>query len=144
MAVDIEPGLCPNVIGLNMRGPILIVGLPGTRDLDAAQIDPATLSLSRDGVAGTVNPVTSRILDVTRPYTGTTACGCQRKLSDGTKDLVLVFDIGKVVNTLQLKSVAGKTVPLTLRGSLKAQYGATPVAGSDCVKVFSLCNDKIG
>ena len=144
VSVDIEPGLCPNLIGLNMKGPILVVAIPGTKDMDVTRIDPAAITLSRDGVMAEVRPVNHVILDVARPYTGTMACGCQNKLWDGTKDLVLVFDIGKVVNTLQLKDVVGQTIPFTVKGALKAQYGATPIAGSDCVKVISLSNTKIG
>jgi chitodextrinase len=143
VSVDIEPGLCPNLIGLNMKGPLLVVAIPGTKDFDAKKIDPASIRLSRsDGVGGTVKPSLNVVLDIATPYMGT-ACSCQRKLGDGTKDLMLVFDIGQVVTQLQLKGVAGKTVPFTVRGTLKAEYGTTPIAGSDCVKVLSICNDRI-
>jgi chitodextrinase len=145
VAIDIEPGLCPNLLGLNMKGPLLVVAIPGTKVLDARKIDPASILLSRsDGVGGTVKPSLKVVLDIATPYTGTAACGCQRKLWDGTKDLVLVFDIGQVVTQLQLKGVTpGTMVPFTVRGTLKAAYGTTPITGSDCIKVLSISNERI-
>jgi len=112
VSVDIEPGLCPNLIGLNMKGPILVVAIAGTKDMDAARIDPATITLSREGVTATVRPTYHLILDVTRPYTGTT--------------------------------VVGQTIPFTIGGSLKPDHGATPMEGSDCMKVISFSDKKIG
>ena len=145
VAIDIEPGLCPNLIGLNMKGPLLVIAIPGTKDFDARKIDPASIRLSRsDGVGGTVKPSRNVVLDIATPYTGSAACSCQRKLWDGTKDLVLVFDIGQVVTQLQLNGVTpGTMVPFTVRGTLKAAYGTTPIAGSDCVKVLSISNERI-
>jgi len=66
-----------------------------------------------------VKPRLNKILDIAIPYPGPTFCSCQRKLWDGTKDLVLVFDVGEVVTTLQLKGVIGQTVPFVVQGSLK-------------------------
>ncbi len=67
-------------------------------------------------------------------------CGCQKKLMDGTKDLLLFFRNENVVSTLQLKDVVGQTLPYTIRGHLKKEYGGNPIEGSDCMKVtcFSL------
>ena len=143
ISVDIEPGLCPNLIGLNMRGPVLIVAITGTKDLDAKKIDPATITLSREGIPGTVTPRYNKVLDIATTSSGPTFCSCQRKLWDGTKDLVLVFDIGEVVTNLQLSEVKGQTVLFVVKGSLKTEYGKTPLSGSDCMKVLSVSNERI-
>jgi len=143
ISVDIEPGLCPNLIGLNMRGPVLIVAITGTKDLDAKKIDPATITLSREGIPGTVTPRYNKVLDIATTSSGPTFCSCQRKLWDGTKDLVLVFDIGEVVTNLQLSEVKGQTVPIVVKGTLKTEYGKTPLSGSDCMKVLSVSNERI-
>ena len=142
--VDVEPGFCPNVIGVNMKGPILVVAIAGTSDLDAAKIDPATIKLSREGVSATVSPRLSKVLDIATAYTPTSTCGCVRKLWDGKKDLVLVFDIGEVATKLNLKDAVGISVPLTISGNLKSAYGSNPISGTDCAKILSICNDKIG
>jgi hypothetical protein len=141
--VDIEPGFCPNLIGINMKGPILIVAIPGTKDKDAKKIDPATITLSREGISGTVTPRYNKVLDIATPYSGPAICSCQSKLWDGTKDLVLVFDVGEVVTNLQLRGVIGQTVPFVVQGSLKTEYGKTPLSGSDCIKVLSVSNERI-
>jgi hypothetical protein len=141
--VDIEPGLCPNLIGINMKGPILIVAIPGTKDKDAKKIDPATITLSREGISGTVTPRYNKVLDIATPYSGPAICSCQSKFWDGTKDLVLVFDVGEVVTNLQLRGVIGQTVPFVVQGSLKTEYGKTPLSGSDCMKVLSVSNERI-
>jgi beta propeller repeat protein len=133
--VDIMPAYCPNMIYLELKGPVFGVAIVGTKDMDVSTINPATITLSRNGVAATVNPRWNRILDITQPYTGGVTCGCQKKLMDGTKDLVLIFRNENVVSTLQLTDVVGQTLPYTIRGYLKKEYGGNPIEGSDCMKV---------
>jgi len=135
--VDIEPGICPNIIALNWKGPYLFVVIPGTNNLESKKIDPATITLSRQGSNGVVKPRVNTIFDIATPYTGTTTCGCHNKLFDYTQDLVLAFDLGEVMTNLQLQDVVGETVPFTVNGMLKAEYGTTPVTGSDCMNVLS-------
>ncbi len=81
-----------------------------------------------------MKPLSSTLVII--PYLVTTSCNCQNSVSDYTQDLVLVFDAGEVVTQLQLQDVTGETVPFTVQGMLKAEYGTTPITGSDCMKVL--------
>jgi hypothetical protein len=145
--VDIEPGFCPNLIGLNLWGKLnlpLPIAIVGTKDFDVNKIDPGSIRLSRDGVGGTVQPKWNKIMDVATPYTGTKVCGCNPRHIDSIKDFVLVFDSGDMIKTLKLdKDVVGKTLSFTITGNLKPAFGGTPIHGSDCIKVLSLCKDHI-
>jgi len=54
IAVDIEPGSCPNPLNVKSKGalPSAVLGRAG---FDVTTIDPATIRLSRDGVEGEIS-----------------------------------------------------------------------------------------
>jgi len=46
---------------------------------------------------------------------------------DGYVDLALKFDVQAVVAALKLNEVTGVTLPITLTGNLKEEFGGMPV-----------------
>jgi len=144
VSFDIKPGSCPNPINLKSKG-VLPAAICGTADFDVTTIDPSTIRLVRldaDGNAiGEVAPVRWSLEDVATPFTGEVPCGCHALMADGFMDLTLKFRNQAVVNTLKLSEVAGRTVPLLIRGNLKgAEPGQTgvPFEGKDCVRVLKV------
>ncbi|MFZ2070029.1 MAG: hypothetical protein WAV32_00160 [Halobacteriota archaeon] len=129
--VDIKPGSCPNPVNVRSGG-VLPVAVLGTEEFDVAGIDVSTIRLTR-GDAG-VAPIRYSYEDVATPYEGVEACGCHELTGDGYTDLTLKFDRQELVETLGLTDEAGKTIPLTVTGSL---LDGTVIEGSDCIWVLA-------
>lgn len=127
--VDVKPTSCPNPINIGASGTIT-VAIVGTASFDVTEVDPSTVMLQ--GVA----PLRSAFEDVTTPFTGafTSANSCTTAGPDGIPDLVLQFSNAAISAALG-KVKDGRTLFLNLTGSLKAQFGSTPIAGSDVVVV---------
>ena len=136
VSVDIKPGSCPNPVNLKSQG-VLPVAILGTPDFDVTQIDPLTITLSREGVEGEVAPIRSAHEDVGTPFVGE-ACGCHDLNGDGIMDLTLKFNTQEVVTALELDTVGGETVALTVSGALETN-GLT-IEGADCVLVLDKGN----
>ena len=51
-------------------------------------------------------------------------------------DLSMKVYTHDLVYNLKLKEVAGQTIPLTITGKLKDEFGGTPIKGQDCVRVL--------
>ena len=68
--------------------------------------------------------------------------GCLEGEGDGYVDLKLKFATPKLVETLKLFEVAGKTIPLTLTGKLKEDFGGTPIKGQDDIRVLKTGKKK--
>ncbi len=131
--VDIKPGSCPNPVNLNKARVVPVVVL-GTEDFDVTTVNPATTRLSRDGVEGYEVPLRWALGDVATPFEGE-LCDCHDLNGDGYLDLKLKFHRKNLVMTLKLSQVLGQTVPLTLTGNLKEEFGGTQITGEDCLKV---------
>lgn len=131
--VDIKPGSCPNPFNLKSKK-LLPVAVLGTEGFDVTKIDPDTIQLSREGIEEGVPPIRWSYEDVATPFTGE-LCGCHDLNGDGLLDLTLKFKTQELVETLNLDDVAGDTIPLTLTGNLKEEYGGTPIRGQDCIRI---------
>ena len=134
--MDVRPGACPNPFNPAGRG-VLDVVLVGDQALDASQVDPSSLLLSRsDGVGGGVQPNAgppgpgSVLVDVAAP-SGGQACDCgPGGGTDGILDLLLHFRSDELEAALLLDAAMGGTsIPLTLTGAL---LDGTPFIASDC------------
>jgi len=132
--VDIKPQSCPNPLNLKSKG-VLPVAVLGTEDFDVTQIDPATVVLSREDVDEAVPVLRWAYEDVATPFEGE-LCDCHTLGPDGYLDLTLKFSTPELVETLNLKAVAGGTIPLTLTGNLFEEFDGTPIRGQDCVWVL--------
>jgi hypothetical protein len=130
--LDIKPGSCPNPLNIKDKG-VLPVAILGTEDLDVKTIDPATIRLSKEGVAGSVAPLRWSYEDVGTPLPpGGELCDCWDLNGDGYMDLSLKFKAQDVVGTLKLEGNAGTTTPLIVRGHLR---GCGAIQGQDCVRI---------
>ncbi|MHC4966450.1 MAG: DUF4350 domain-containing protein [Planctomycetota bacterium] len=136
--LDIKPGSCPNSFNRRSNG-VLPVALVGTEGFDVAQVDLATVQLSRaDGVGGSVTPSEgppgpqSVLEDVTTPFAGD-PCDCDELPADGIMDLSMKFWSNEVVEALELGDLSpGDFVELELSGTL---LDGTEFAASDCIRL---------
>jgi hypothetical protein len=129
--VDVRPGVCPNKIRVD--GPFSIpVAVLGTADFSVIDVDPATVTLTREGVAAEVSPGSWNLTDVGTPFMGS-LCDCHALSMDGFQDLRFRFRIADVSATLNLGPLAGSEVPLTLSGNLVT---GEEIEGADCVLVI--------
>ena len=131
VAIDIQPGSCPNAFNPTKKGtlPVAILGSP---TLDVRQIDVSLIRL--EGIP----PLRSTFGDVATPFvpiTGRTrATDCTTAGPDGFRDLVVHFDVTALRPQLGLL-VNGDARVLKLTGSLKPAAGGIPIAGEDVVLV---------
>ncbi|MCK5476298.1 MAG: hypothetical protein KAI55_00085 [Candidatus Aenigmarchaeota archaeon] len=133
--VDIKPSSCPNPINTKKKG-VLPVAILGTEEFDITTLDPETIELkltseSEEGVM----PIRWNYEDVATPFEGE-LCDCHELAGDGYIDMTLKFNAPEVVETLGLTGFQGETIPLTISGTLKEEYGGTQIEGQDCVWVL--------
>jgi len=112
VAIDIKPGVYPNVINLGSRA-VVPVAILTTEDFDATTVDPATVEMAGSGVAtrGKKDKLLFSQSDVDK---------------DGDTDLLMHFD------TQNLALDAGATEAV-LTGEM---YDGTLIQGSDSVVVI--------
>ncbi len=135
VAVDIKPGSCPNPLNIKSKGKLPVAVL-GTEDFDVTTIDPATIRLTREGLAGGVAPVGWDYQDVATPFEGQ-ACDCHDLNGDGFLDLTLTFSTQDLVETLGLYEEERNTIlPLIVTGNLNEENCATPIEGEDCIRIL--------
>lgn len=124
--LDVGPGSCPNLLARRARRRATVkVAVLGYEGLDAGQIDPASVSLSRsDLIGGTVRPKrrlctpASYIADVASPE-GDGGCTCHVAEPDGIMDHVFVFASREIAEALKLGSTPiGQEVEVVLHGEL--------------------------
>jgi hypothetical protein len=126
--IDIKPGSCPNPLNVKSRG-VLPVAILGTKNFDVMAIDPASISING------VTPLRWSYEDVAAPFTGE-LCGCNECMGDGYVDLTLKFKTQELVETLNLGSLTGTSIRLTLTATLE---NGTAISGQDCVRVQGKC-----
>jgi len=140
VAVDVDPGKCPNRLWRHAAGTFKIAIL-GSAAFDVHAINPETVQLRRaDGIGGMVTPRLHHhgghpptIHDVAAPYNGN-LCGCWQHHHDGHVDMVFRFDIHDAVDALEMGSLPSLTdVPLILSGQL---LDLRTFQGSDCVRLY--------
>jgi hypothetical protein len=132
--VDIKPGSDSNPLNPKSKG-VLPVAILGSPTFDVMTIDPETIRLSREGIEGEVAPIRKSYGDVATSLK-TPMAGCLELEGDGYMDLKLKFATQQLVEVLKLREVAGQSVQLTLTGTLKEEFGGTPIEGQDYVKVL--------
>jgi hypothetical protein len=139
VAVDIKPGSCPNPFNMKEKG-ILPVAIAGTEDFDITQIDPPTVKLFwMDPDAG-IFPLRWAWEDVATPYEPLRgkpldAYACHTLGADGYLDLSLKFS-SPALATILAGVNDGDVIVLQLTGNLKEEFGGTPFAGEDLVKII--------
>lgn len=133
--LDILPGVCPKVINITSQG-LLPVAVLGTSDFKVSSIDSNTTNLMREGSTAKIAPFRWHIEDVAAPYVRdkNELCNCQISAPDGNADLILEFDIYKMIKILDLQKDAGQIVFLNLTGNTQ---GGT-IEGSDCIKLLNI------
>ncbi len=134
--VDIKPGSERNPVNVKSKG-VLPVAVLGTEELDVTRIDPDTIRLGRAGIAEGVAPVRWRYEDVGSPFDGSPANHHDLD-GDGRPDLLLKFRTRALIETLDLREVAGQTIPLVLTGNLKEEYSGTAVEGRDSAHILRM------
>jgi hypothetical protein len=130
--VDIEPEFCPNLLDIESHG-ALTVAILGTENLDITSIDPRSVRLEE------IAPVRYRREDVSTPVMDRQdVCDCTIEGKDGIDDLVLSFDISKIVSILG-DATSGDVAVLTITGKL---LNGTPIEGEDCVVIQKHYSEK--
>jgi hypothetical protein len=117
--VDIKPCSWPNPLTFKDRG-VLPVAIYGTDYFDVTMVDPVTVQLTLDGVG--VAPLRWSYEDLNE---------------DGVLDVAFKFKTQEVITLLGLDAFGdGDVVTLNLTGSLKAEFGNTPIRGQDAVWIL--------
>ncbi|MCH7548988.1 MAG: S8 family serine peptidase, partial [Candidatus Krumholzibacteriota bacterium] len=134
LGLDIKPGSCPNALnarvgsdvpGMELKGDVLPVAVPGTAELDVRDLDVSTVRLEG------LSPLRHDYDDVSAPVATGAPCDCASTGPDGRSDLVLKFAKADVVNALD-GAGDGESVALTLTGRL---HDGTFFEATDCIVV---------
>lgn len=119
VAINIKPGSDPNSINLGSRGGIPVAILT-TDDFDAADVDPATVTLGND--EGNDTSVATR-------RNGSLKASLDDVDNDGDRDLILHFNTQALVRN---GSLDANSTELILNG---ATFGGQAIEGSDGVNI---------
>jgi hypothetical protein len=139
LSVDIKPGSCPNPLNLKSKG-ALPVSVLGTEEFDVTTVDPATVTIQREGVDEHVAPLRWAYEDVAtpfEPFLGKEDCyeDCNELWDDGYTDLTLKFDSQEIVAAIGEVSDE-ECLVLKLNGNLLEDEGGTPIGGEDVVLIL--------
>ncbi|MFQ5590225.1 MAG: LamG-like jellyroll fold domain-containing protein [Phycisphaerae bacterium] len=130
--LTVRPGFCPNPLVLAPFG-VVQLAVAGTPGFDVAEIDPATITLSVDGMAGSISPIGSAIMDITTPLSGD-ICDCSDLTGDGIDDLSVWFWTGQIAEMLDGRSKRRlPSMTLTISGLTS---GGQCFEASDCVSAI--------
>ena len=132
VSFDIKPGSCPNPLNLKSKG-VLPVAILGTEDFDITQIDPQSITISRNGYNGSVSPIRWASEDVGTPFDDE-LCDCHELGVDGYMDMTLKFNTQDLIETLGLEGMS-RDICLTISGNLAEEYDGTAFEGNDCVRI---------
>ena len=120
VTIDIKPGSFPNSICLSDQGN-LPVAILGSEDFDVTTIDPTTIMIGEVSLASRGSIKKPKLAYSFEDVNG-----------DGYLDLVAFFSVPDLVEACVLKE---DTTALTLDANLYAEYGGTPITGTDSVNV---------
>ena len=123
--IDIKPGSDPNSICLSDQGNLPIAIL-GTEDFDVTTIDPETILLGGVDLAERGSPKRPKLA-----YSFEDASG-PGGTPDGYLDLMAFFSVQELITA---NALTEDTTALTLDANLYAEHGATPITGTDSVRV---------
>jgi len=130
--LDIKPQSCPNPINTNEKG-VLPIAILGTDSLNVTQIDPATVRLNE------IAPLRWSFMDEAtpfEPFMGKKNClDCNDFGPDGYLDLTLKFKSQEIIATLD-NTNDGDCIVVSLTGTLKKEFGSTPIVGEDVVVIL--------
>ena len=123
VGIDIKPGSYPNAFNVNGSG-VIPVAILGSATLDVSKIDPATLLFGGLSVKTKNNgTLQCSIADVSGDFT------TPQGAPDGYPGL------GPPVRDVDGTLFQGEGTA-TLTGNLYAQFGGTPIQGSDTIKLI--------
>ncbi len=128
VAVDINPGSCPNPLNPASNG-VLAVAVLGLADFDVNCIDAVSIRLA--GVA----PVRHGYEDVGAPVSDGNECDCNENGPDGYTDLTLKFKAQEIATALAIAPedlAEDELLVLELTGNLT---DGTIIEGTDCVRI---------
>ncbi|MHA2301196.1 MAG: ABC transporter substrate-binding protein [Candidatus Thorarchaeota archaeon] len=131
--VDIKPASWPNPINTKEMG-VLPIAICGTEEYDVSSIDPATVALGSYDSNAVVYPLRWSYEDVATPFLGEPGGGHALD-GDGYTDLVLMFDMQELIETLNLAVNVGEVIPLIITGAPISPLGAH-IRGLDYVWIL--------
>lgn len=118
-ALDIRPGVCPNVYDANACSllPIAIVGAPG---FDVTQINWCSVKVwGLDCTAGPIAPHAFQLTDVATPVISGVNCNCDDLNGDGKLDLLLKVQRYRINQSFGIANKpSGTTLPVVVTGQL--------------------------
>jgi hypothetical protein len=138
VSVDIKPTSCPNPLNVGRKG-VLPVAILGTEEFDVTQVDPSSVFVTMEGLEEEVSPLRWAMEDVATPYADEEdGCyACTEEGPDGYMDLTLKFKSQEVVIMLDLDQFNnGDCAVLVIKGNLKEEFGRTPIAGEDVIRII--------
>jgi len=129
--IDIKPGSFPNSFNVNSKG-VLPVAILGAADFDVTTVNASTVVLTWPGItlpagarAEGVPPLRWALEDVNR---------------DGFMDIGLKYSMKAAVPYTVTHESPGDLI-MTLKGNLKREFGGTPIAGEDTVRIINNLRD---
>lgn len=127
---DAHPTSCPNPLNVGSKG-VFPGAILGSSSVDVTKIDPASVKLNG------VPALRWAYEDVATPFVGPLVdCkSCTTLGADGNLDLTLKWDTQALVAALGAVS-DGDCIKVKLTGNLKPEFGGTPIAGADVVRII--------
>ena len=118
-ALDVRPGVCPNVYDANACS-LLPVAITGDATFDATKINWCTVKVwGEDCSAGPVTPHAFQLTDVATPVVAGSNCVCDDLNGDGKLDLLLKISRSKINMAFDVCEMpSGTTIPVIVTGRL--------------------------
>jgi hypothetical protein len=120
VTIDIKPGSFPTSINLGKKG-LLPVAILGSAEFDVTTIDPETIEIDGVSLAERGSKKNPKLAFSIEDVNG-----------DSYDDLVAFFSVPELV---EAEALMETTEDLTLMGNLKAEFGGTPISGTDSVRI---------
>lgn len=118
-ALDVRPGVCPNVYDANACT-LLPIAITGSATFDVTKINWCTVKVwGLDCTAGPIEPHSFHLADVATPLISGVNCNCDDLNGDGTLDLLLKVKRSKINQAFDVcDQPAGTTLPVLVTGRL--------------------------
>jgi hypothetical protein len=97
VSFDVMPGSCKNPLNMQRKGTIRTV-IPGRIGFEINEIDVSSLFLWVDG--NIVEPLGTKIRDITSPMINRDPCDCPPTNADGIDDLEILFSAQEIIRAL--------------------------------------------